>query len=232
MNSTTKRTPLLKLSAVSKAYLVAGDSLPVIRDVSLTLAEAETVSIAGPSGSGKSTLLNMIGGLDRCDSGSILFRGDNINEWSDAELTAYRSTEVGFVFQHHHLLPQLTALENVLIPTLTAGTEPAMAEQRARELLEKVGLTDRLAHRPYQLSGGERQRVAVARALVNEPALLLADEPTGSLDRRHAESLIDLLLQLNLAEDVALILVTHALDDARRLGRVMKLKDGSLEASE
>jgi ABC-type lipoprotein export system ATPase subunit len=223
---------LLELSHIGKSYAAAAGAEPtvVLRDVSLQLAAGESVAIVGPSGSGKSTLLNIIGTLDRPDSGRVVLGGRDLASLNEQELAAVRCREVGFVFQLHHLLPQCTVLENVLIPTLAGGperrTEPA--QKRARRLLERVGLAERLSHRPGQLSGGERQRVAVVRALINEPRLLLADEPTGSLDRAAAEILTTLLVDLNREEGVSLIAVTHALDLAARMGRVMELRDGSL----
>ena len=184
----------------------------------------------GPSGSGKTTLLQIIGTLDRPTSGEVLFNGNDLAALSDTELARIRNQEIGFIFQLHHLLPQCTVLENVLVPTLTGDTmtrEPAL--KRAERLLKRVGLMDRLHHRPGQLSGGERQRVAVVRALINEPRLLLADEPTGALDRTSAENLANLILELNREEGVALLVITHAIDLAQRMERILELRDGRLE---
>src|SRR3989449_5789292 len=225
-------SPLLKLVAVSKRYeSPAGpDAVPVLRDVSLEIGRGESVAIVGPSGSGKSTLLNIMGTLDRPSSGQVLLDGRELSQLDDIQLAAVRNREIGFIFQSHHLLPQCTVLENVLVPTL-ANKDAALrngAVERAKRLLEKVGLGARLTHRPGQLSGGERQRVAVVRALINQPKLLLADEPTGALDRASAQNLADLLVQLNGEEGVTLIVVTHALDLAKRMGRVLELRDGRL----
>ncbi|MCX6905648.1 MAG: ABC transporter ATP-binding protein [Verrucomicrobia bacterium] len=227
--------PLLKLERVAKDYAAAGDGafLPVLREISLEIHPGESVAIVGPSGSGKSTLLNIMGTLDRPTKGEVVFDGTSLNGLSEADLAAFRNRRIGFVFQAHHLLPHCSAWENVLVPTLAAkGTDAsarAGSAARAEQLLRRVGLGDRLRHRPGQLSGGERQRVAVARALINQPPLLLADEPTGALDRAAAEALGDLLVDLNRQEGVTLVVVTHALDLAQRMGSVMELRDGVLK---
>ena len=226
--------PLLKLQKVSKDYIAAEGAPPVrvLRDITLDLARGESLAIIGPSGCGKSTLLNLIGTLDRPTSGQVLLDGKDFSGLNDADLATLRNRQIGFIFQSHHLLPHCSVWENVLVPTLadrsftTGMTEPP--DQRAQRLLQRVGLGERLHHRPSQLSGGERQRVAVVRALINQPPLLLADEPTGALDRASAEGLGQLLVDLNHEEGVTLIVVTHALDLARRMGRVMELRDGTL----
>jgi lipoprotein-releasing system ATP-binding protein len=185
------------------------------------------MAILGPSGSGKSTLLNIIGTLDVPSEGQVAFEGRDLSRTDEAERAAFRNRAIGFVFQLHHLLPHLTCLENVLVPTLGGRADGAVRE-RARELLARVGLGERLAHFPGELSGGERQRVAVVRALVNKPKLLLADEPTGALDRASADALSDLLVELNRTEGTALIVVTHSEGLAVRMGSVMELRDGVL----
>ncbi len=228
-------SPLLKLTDVSKRYEspVAAESVGVLRDVTLEIRRGESVAIVGPSGSGKSTLLNIMGTLDRPSSGQVLLDGRELNQLDDVQLAAVRNREIGFIFQSHHLLPQCTVLENVLVPTL-AHKDAALrngAVERAKRLLDKVGLGARLTHRPGQLSGGERQRVAVVRALINQPKLLLADEPTGALDRASAQNLADLLVQLNREEGATLIVVTHALDLAKRMASVLELRDGRLAAN-
>jgi len=225
--------PLLELMDVSKRYDDPGGgdgAPPVLRGVNLRVAPGESLAVVGPSGSGKSTLLNIVGALDRPSGGSVRFKGRDILAFNDRALALLRNREIGFVFQLHHLLPQCTALENVLVPTLVAGAASPgeTAEQRAARLLGRVGLADRMHYLPGQLSGGERQRVAVVRALINKPSLLLADEPTGSLDRASAENLAALLVELNREEGVTLILVTHALDLAARMGRALELRDGKL----
>lgn len=221
--------PLMLLDNVTKRYdgPDGAAAAPVLQGVMLSVAAGESIAIVGPSGSGKSTLLNIMGTLDRPTSGSVRLDGQDLANLGDDALAAIRNRRIGFVFQLHHLLPQCTALENVLVPML-AGGGPKDAQDRAARLLERVGLKDRMDYRPGQLSGGERQRVAVARALVNKPALLLADEPTGSLDRAAAEHLTDLLAELNREEGVTLVVVTHAAPLAARMGRVMELKDGRL----
>ena len=220
--------PLLQLVGVSKRYdSPAEDPLWVLKDICLELSAGEAVTIVGPSGSGKSTLLNIIGTLDRPTRGRVLLAGADLAEMSDAQLAAIRNRDIGFVFQLHHLLPQCTVLENVLVPTLVAGQTDAAAD-RAQRLLERVGLGQRLSSRPGRLSGGERQRVAVVRALINQPKLLLADEPTGSLDRDSAANLADLLVGLNRDDGVTLIVVTHSITLAERIGLVLGLRDAAL----
>jgi ABC-type lipoprotein export system ATPase subunit len=228
-------SPLLKLTDVSRRYESpdGAEAVSVLRDVTLELEHGESVAIAGPSGSGKSTLLNIIGTLDRASSGRVQLEGKDLSQLDEIQLAVVRNREIGFIFQAHHLLPQCTVLENVLIPTL-ANKDTALrdgAGERAKRLLDKVGLGSRFSHRPGQLSGGERQRVAVVRALINEPKLLLADEPTGALDRAAAQNLADLLVQLNKEEGVTLIVVTHALDLAKRMSRLLELRDGLLVPS-
>ncbi|HZV33288.1 MAG TPA: ABC transporter ATP-binding protein [Verrucomicrobiae bacterium] len=224
---------ILKLSNVALRYDSGGGAEPlnVLKGVSLEVARGESLAIIGPSGSGKSTLLNIIGTLDRPTSGDITLAGEDLSKLNDVQLAAVRNRQIGFVFQAHHLLPQCTVLENVLVPTLASddATLRMNAPKRAERLLKRVGLEARLTHRPGQLSGGERQRVAVVRALINQPQLLLADEPTGALDRVSSDQLAQLLLELNREENVTLIVVTHALDLAQKMGRVMELRDGVLK---
>jgi lipoprotein-releasing system ATP-binding protein len=223
----------LKLQDVSKSYESVADAPPVrvLEGVNLEIGPGESVALLGPSGSGKSTLLNIIGALDRPTRGRVFFQDEDLGRWNELELAAFRQRRLGFIFQAHHLLPQCTVLENALVPTLAArrsAEDRRKALERGRRLLDRVGLGARMDHRPGQLSGGERQRVAVVRALINEPRLLLADEPTGALDRAAAEGLSRLLLELNTEEGVTLILATHALDLAARLGRRLQLLDGRL----
>ena len=234
--------PLLELRNVTKRY----DALSILAGISLAVSHGETLAIVGPSGSGKSTLLQIIGTLDRATSGEVLLNGNNLAALDDVQLAEVRNQQLGFVFQSHYLLPQCTVIENVLVPTLagshrrkevdsvnqnvrlvtSSATETVAA--RAERLLKRVGLQDRLLHRPGQLSGGERQRVAVVRALINQPQLLLADEPTGALDHAAATALGQLLIELNKEEGVTIIVVTHAMDLARRMSRVLRLEDGKL----
>ena len=221
---------LLELKAVSKRYdsVESAEHLQILNDVSLQIAAGESVAIVGPSGSGKSTLLNIIGTLDHPTSGQVILDGNDLSQLKEKQLAQVRNRQIGFVFQSHHLLPQCTVLENVLVPTLADPQAQPGAEQRARALLKRVGLGDRVSHRPGQLSGGERQRAAVVRALIMKPKLLLADEPTGSLDRASSNELAQLLSELNREEGVTLIVVTHAPDLARRMGRVLEIREGRL----
>jgi lipoprotein-releasing system ATP-binding protein len=224
--------PLLALVEVSKRYESHDGAPPldVLRGITFDITGGESIAIVGPSGSGKSTLLNIMGTLDRPTSGQVKLEGNDLSRLDDAPLAAVRNRQIGFIFQSHYLLPQCTVLENVLVPTLADFDRSLRegAEERARKLLERVGVGERLGHRPGQLSGGERQRVAAVRALINQPKLLLADEPTGSLDRASAEDLGQLLVQLNREQHVTLIVVTHALELARRMSRVLELRDGKL----
>ena len=223
---------MLELVNVTKQYSSTGqtDSL-VLKGITLKITKGQSLVIVGPSGSGKSTLLNIIGALDRPTSGKVLLEDKDLAGLGDLELAKIRNQEIGFVFQLHHLLPQCTVLENVLIPTLVSkkGDSQQEVKERALNLLQRVGLKGFLLHRPGELSGGQRQRVAVVRALINRPKLLLADEPTGSLDEVTAETIADLLVELNKSEGVALIVVTHSLRLAERIGHVMELTDGLLK---
>ncbi|MHC4947604.1 MAG: ABC transporter ATP-binding protein [Planctomycetota bacterium] len=218
---------------VVKAYAAVdgAGAPPVLQGVSLTLDAGESVAIVGPSGCGKSTLLNVLGALARPTSGTVRFEGEDLYARDETDLAAFRNRCLGFVFQAHHLLPQCSALENVLVPTVVHPDADLRrgAVARARALLDRVGLADRMAHRPGQLSGGECQRVAVARALVNRPRLVLADEPTGSLDEAASDRLIDLLTDLHRADGVTLVAVTHASRLAARMGRGLALRHGRLE---
>jgi lipoprotein-releasing system ATP-binding protein len=220
--------PFLRVRGVVKRYGPPGaPAVEVLRGVDLDVAAGESVAIVGPSGSGKTTLLQLLGALDRPDAGRIELDGQDLTRLDEAACNALRSRRIGFVFQLHHLLPQLTVLENVLVPAWAAGTA-GTALPRARQLLARVGLQERAGHRPAQLSGGERQRAALVRALLLQPALLLADEPTGSLDRAGAAALADLLVEINRREGVTLITVTHARELAQRMGRQLTLLDGVL----
>ena len=229
-------TPLLKLTSVSKRYgSVEGSAeLTVLRDVSLEVMAGESLAIIGPSGSGKSTLLQIIGTLDHPTGGAVILEGRDLGGLTDLEVAGVRNRQIGFVFQAHYLLPQCTVAENVLVPTLACADKGIRekAGDRAERLLKRVGLGERMSHRPGELSGGERQRVAVVRALINQPRLLLADEPTGSLDHASAQQLCQLLLELNKEESVTLIVVTHSRELAARMGRVLALEDGRLTPRE
>jgi lipoprotein-releasing system ATP-binding protein len=217
----------LELTQVSKSYSTPGGELSILVDVNLSLARGDALAITGPSGAGKSTLLYMIGTLDAPTAGSVRILGNNPFSLKSADLARFRNANIGFVFQEHYLLPQCTVLENVLIPTL-AGPGDDRADDRARGLLERVGLRSRIGHRPAELSGGERQRVAICRALINQPPLLLADEPTGNLDRHTADAIGSLLLELAREQNAMLIVVTHSAELATRLPRHVELMDGKL----
>ena len=219
----------LLVENVSKEYPTRSEPLVVLRSVSMELAQRRSMAIVGPSGSGKSTLLSVIGTLERPSAGRVLIDGQDPAELNEPRLAAFRNRQIGFVFQDHHLLPQCSVLENVLIPSVAAGPTTAETVERARMLLDRVGLEDRLDHRPAELSGGERQRVALARALVNRPALLLADEPTGNLDRSTAERIARLMIELHEQEQMMLIVVTHSQRLAGMMGRQLELDQGMLE---
>ncbi|MFV1994565.1 MAG: ABC transporter ATP-binding protein [Verrucomicrobiales bacterium] len=221
----------VELSKVCKSYGEGEARHEVLSELDLTIGLGERLAIVGSSGCGKSTLLNIIGTLDRPERGEVLLFGENYGEAGGAELAKVRSEDIGFIFQLHHLLPQCSVLENVLVPTIALSSAPAASEleERARQLLERVGLENHLGKVPAQLSGGERQRVAVVRALINEPRLLLADEPTGALDEDSALALTELLVELNEERGVSVVMVTHDLRLAQKVGSIQHLKQGSLQ---
>jgi lipoprotein-releasing system ATP-binding protein len=223
---------MIELRNVTKTYGEPGTPgfVEVLKGISLTMSPGQSMAIVGPSGSGKSTLLNLMGALDVPTGGQVLWEGKDLASLGEKGRADFRNRKVGFVFQLHHLLPQCTALENVLVPTLAqkTGSSPKASLGRAKDLLDRVGLADQMSRRPGELSGGQRQRVAVARALINEPSLLLADEPTGSLDERAAQGIADLLKDLNRTQGLALVIVTHANRIAARFGSVVAIHDGLL----
>ncbi|HZO83616.1 MAG TPA: ABC transporter ATP-binding protein [Verrucomicrobiae bacterium] len=222
---------LLEARNLHKTYVLGRRSLEVLRGIDLQVQRGELLALRGASGAGKSTLLHVLGGLDTPDQGAIWFAGRNINELSPLNLARWRNREVGFIFQAYHLLPELDALENVCLPGRMARAPGPVVESRARELLSRVGLGERLDHKPAELSGGEQQRVAIARALINAPDLILADEPTGNLDSHTGEEIIELLLALRVERQATLIIATHDLKVAARAPRIFNLVDGRIAAA-
>ena len=219
---------MLRCSSIDKSYRQGGQLVPVLRGLSLQVARGEMIGVMGSSGSGKSTLLNLIGGLDRPDAGRIELLGRALNTLSDRELAKARNRHLGFVYQFHHLLGEFSALENTAMPLLIGGRKAAEALRQASALLDAVGLSHRLKHRPGALSGGERQRVAIARALANRPDCVLMDEPTGNLDRHSAEQVVNLLLRLNAELGTSFVVVSHDERVAGRMQRLLRLEDGGL----
>jgi lipoprotein-releasing system ATP-binding protein len=220
----------LIVNNITKQFPTRADPLRVLSGISLEISSGQNLAIVGPSGSGKSTLLHILGTLQRPTSGSLTLDGKDPFQLDEPQLADFRNRRIGFVFQDHHLLSQCTVLENTLLPALAQGSTSQQQVDYARDLLHRVGLADRIDHRPAELSGGERQRVAVARALINRPTLLLADEPTGNLDRTTAASIAELLLELQRSGQTILIVVTHSLELARRMDQARELDDGVLKA--
>lgn len=221
-------TPVIKCLNVIKGYSEGPQKVEVLRGVNLQIEQGQHIAIVGASGSGKSTLLNVLGGLDKPDAGEVWVNEKAFSSLSDNKRGLVRNQELGFVYQFHHLLPEFTALENVMMPCLIAGVKKAQAKQKAEALLDKVGLSHRLDHKPAELSGGERQRVAIARALVNEPACVLMDEPTGNLDTENAESIQSLMKELSAQLQTSFIVVTHDLVLANTMNQVYRLEAGVL----
>jgi len=222
---------ILTTRNLSKTYTTGPLEVEVLKSIDLDLNAGEIVIIMGPSGVGKSTLLHVIGGLDRPSAGEVLIDGENIFVLKEKELAVFRNKSIGFVFQFHHLLPEFTALENVMIPGMMHRNDLSIVERRARHLLDVIGLTSRIGHKPSELSGGEQQRVAVARALINEPKLVLADEPTGNLDKQNSLALYELILELNKKMNQTFIIVTHNELMTSRAGRVIELEDGRIKSN-
>ncbi len=217
---------IIQATGLQKTYHTGVVSVPALRGVDLTVRRGEMVAVMGPSGCGKTTLLNCLSGLDAADRGEIRIEGSLLSEMSDRERTDYRARRMGFVFQFYNLLPVLSAVENVELPLLVSGVRPREARARSLEALERVGLAGRAGHRPAELSGGERQRTTIARALVNRPAIVWADEPTGDLDSETATEIMDLMVRLNREQGLTFVLVTHDRSVGARCGRIVRMRDG------
>ncbi|ERI95072.1 ABC transporter, ATP-binding protein [Clostridiales bacterium oral taxon 876 str. F0540] len=218
---------MIEIKNAFKIYKMGNESLPVLNDVSLKVNKGEFVAIIGPSGSGKSTLMNIIGGLDRPTKGSVIIDNEDISSYKDKKMSKFRNEKIGFVFQSFNLEPTLTALENVIMPLTIAGIPDKKRREKAKNALESLGLGDRLQHKPTELSGGQRQRVSIARALVNNPKIILADEPTGNLDSKSGKAVMELLRGLK-DKDYTIVMVSHNLDEAAYADRVIKIVDGMI----
>jgi|TARA_R110002096_G_scaffold342687_3_gene535704 lipoprotein-releasing system ATP-binding protein len=220
---------IIELNEIYKSFDQGIHHLEILKGISLNIASGEVVALVGASGAGKSTLLHIMGLLERSDSGEVIMSGIPTKDLSDIKRTKIRRLEIGFVYQFHNLLPEFSALDNVIIPQLIAGTSKKKAQERAEELLKKMGLEDRVEHRPSELSGGEQQRVAIARALANRPRLILADEPTGNLDEKTGNGVMDMLLALSKEEGISALIATHNTKLAHRMDRIINLKDGVVQ---
>jgi len=230
MNEThSASSPLVAVERVDKMFLHEGQTVTILKEIDLTIEESEMLCIVGPSGAGKSTLLHLLGTLDLPTRGRILYSGHDVTRYSSAKLADFRNRSIGFVFQFHHLLPEFSALENVMMPGRIRGVAAATLREQARSLLSEVGLEHRLSHRPGELSGGEQQRVALARAIIMEPKVVLADEPTGNLDSKTSSAVHDLFFDLNKRRGTTFLVVTHSADLAAKMPRVVQMRDGRIE---
>ncbi|MDD4923610.1 MAG: ABC transporter ATP-binding protein [Dehalococcoidales bacterium] len=223
---------MIKLENITKEYRMGEDIVHAVSGISLEIEEGEFVALVGPSGSGKSTMMHIIGGLDTPTSGRVVVDGQDLSRANDKELSRYRNEKIGFVFQAFNLHPTYTATENVALPLIFSGISQSKRMKMAAEALETVGLAERASHRPNQLSGGEKQRVSIARALVTQPKILLADEPTGNLDSKNGKHVMELLSQLNKEKGITLIIVTHDMEIAAVAGRIIKMRDGQIVEDE
>jgi lipoprotein-releasing system ATP-binding protein len=230
--STVSTAPLVEVQGLTKTFLHEGKEVPILKGIDLRIDRGEVLSVMGASGAGKSTLLHLLGTLDLPTSGRILFEGEDITRYPSKKLAAFRNEKLGFVFQFHHLLPEFTALENVMMPGLIRGAPRISMDEKARAILAEVGLSHRLTHRPGELSGGEQQRVALARALVLSPKLVLADEPTGNLDSATSQQMHELVFALNRRLGTTFLIVTHSNDLAALMPRVVRMRDGTVESDE
>jgi len=219
---------MIRLENLFKTYVKDGNRIEVLKGLNLTISQGDSLAILGVSGAGKSTLINILGTLDHPTSGTLLFDDVNVFSWSEERLAEFRNSRIGYVFQFHNLLPEFTSLENTMMPALISGASRKKARERAERILLEVGLGDRMIHRPGELSGGEQQRVAVARALIMEPEVLLADEPTGNLDRTTGKKIEDILIHLNRTKNITLVVVTHNKALADRMSRCISLQDGKM----
>lgn len=223
---------LIKGINIRRVFVTGKERLEVLKGIDVTFKKGMIHTIVGPSGAGKSTLLHILGGLDRPTEGKVILDNSSLYDFPDRELSRIRNKKIGFIFQFHHLLPEFSALENVMMPSVIDAMNAKKARKVAENLLVKVGLSDRFDHKPNELSGGEKQRVAVARALVNNPSVIFADEPTGNLDSKNSDLLLSMLLELNRSEEITLIVVTHNKDIANKIGNVIKMKDGKIQGVE
>ncbi|TET79846.1 MAG: ABC transporter ATP-binding protein [Candidatus Cloacimonadota bacterium] len=223
---------MIKGINIRRVFVTGKERLEVLKGIDVTFKKGMIHTIVGPSGAGKSTLLHILGGLDRPTEGKVILDNSSLYDFPDRELSRIRNKKIGFIFQFHHLLPEFSALENVMMPSVIDAMNAKKARKVAENLLVKVGLSDRFDHKPNELSGGEKQRVAVARALVNNPSVIFADEPTGNLDSKNSDLLLSMLLELNRSEGITLIVVTHNKDIANKIGNVIKMKDGKIQGVE
>jgi lipoprotein-releasing system ATP-binding protein len=228
-NSMEANGILLKGVGIHRTFRTGKEQLEVLKGIDIDIMKGKILTIVGPSGAGKSTLIHILGGLDNPTEGKVLLEDKSMYDYHDADLAKIRNRKIGFIFQFHHLLPEFSAIENVMMPSIINGNGASNAQKRAKDLLEDVGLAERMEHKPSELSGGEKQRVAVARAMINKPSIIFADEPTGNLDSANSEMLLSMLLELNRKHGITLVVVTHNDTIAERVGNTILLKDGKIQ---